>query len=239
MHLSAVDRLFWATGFLGQMILLVVLFSRGRAKQFPFFTILAADSFLKTGVMYFVYHYASQRTYYYTYWITGAENMLLQLGLVYEIASHLFAPLGRWASDVRASFIRLIGISVLIDIALTALASPARIGTFETVVTRGTFFSSTLMTELFVGLVVVSATAGFPWRTHVARIAQGQGAYCLVGVLYDTTTSWMSWAHQASTIRALAEMKVGAYLAALGFWIVTLWQEAPEPRRLSEPMRGQ
>jgi hypothetical protein len=239
MHLSAVDRLFWATGSVGQIVLLIVLFSRGRAKQFPIFTTLVASSFLKTSAMYFVYRYCSGRAYYYTYWISGAEDMLLQLGIVYEVASHIFAPLGRWAPDVRSSFIRLIGVSILVDIALTALASPARNGLLETVIVRGTFFSSTLMTELFVGLVVLSATAGFPWRTHVARIAQGLGAYSFVGVLIDTTTSWMGWAHQASTIHALSLVRIGASLVMLAYWIVTLWQEAPEPRRLSGPMRGQ
>jgi len=239
MHLSAIDRLFWATGFIGQIILVLVLSRRGLVKSFPIFTTATAGSLVRTGTMYFVFLYGSHRTYYYSYWSLASLDMLLQLGVVYEVASHLFAPLGRWPHDARTSFIRLVGISILVDIALTALASPARTSLMETVVARGTFFSSTLMTELFVGLVALSATAGFPWGTHVARIAQGLGAYSLVGVLFDTTTSWMGWAHQATTIHALSLVRIGAYLTALTYWIVTLWQDAPEPRRLSEPMRGQ
>jgi len=239
MHLSAFDRLFWATGFIGQIILLVVLVARDRVRAFPLFTAMVASSFLSTFVMYFVYLYGSPESYYYGYWIVGTINMLLQLGMVYEIASCLFAPLGHWAQDAKSSFIRIVGISILVDIILTALCSPVKSTLMQTVVTRGTFFCSALMSELFVGLFVLAATGGFPWKTHVGRIAQGLGAYSFVGVLFDTTTSWMGWTHQASTIHALSMVKVVAYLGALTYWIVSLWYDAPEPRTLSEPMRAQ
>jgi hypothetical protein len=165
--------------------------------------------------------------------------MLIQLGVVYEIATHVFAPLGKWAPDVRHSFIRLAGGSLLIALVLMLLASPARVRVMETVVTRGMFFSSALMTELFVGLVVLSAGAGLPWKTDVARIAQGQGAYSLVCVIIDTSMSWLGWAHQANTIHLLSQIRITALLGVLAYWIVTLWQDAPEPREMPDSMRMQ
>jgi len=239
MHLSAFDRLFWATGFVGQVILITVLFASGRAKSFPIFTLMVADSLVTTFGMYFVYRYGSRRLTYDTYWIMATVEMLLQLAVVFEIGSHLFAPLGRWAPDAKRSFIRLVGISVLVDVVLTALCSPVKGSLVQTIVERGTFFSSALMTELFVGLVVLSATGGFPWKTHVGRIALGLGAYSFIGMLNDVSTSWLGWTHQASTIRSLHEIRVAAYLITLTYWIVGLWHEAPEPRTLSEPMRAQ
>jgi hypothetical protein len=239
MHLSAFDRLFWATGFVGQIILLVVLFARDRARTFPVFTASTANSFLSTFLMYFVYVFASRRSYYYGFWVVSSTSMLFQLGVMYEMSSHLFAPLGRWAPDAKSSFIRIVGISILVDIVLTALCSPAKSTLMQTLVTRGTFFSSTLMTELFVGLVMLASTGGFPWKTHVGRITEGLGAYCFIGVLFDTATSGMGWAHQGNTIHALSLVRIAAYLCTLTYWIVCLWHEAPEPRTLSEPMRAQ
>jgi hypothetical protein len=239
MHLSAFDRLLWATGFVGQGILLSVLFARGRAKSFHIFTTMVARTFIGTAILYFVFTYGSHRAYYDGYWISGTLDMLLQLGVVYEIARHVFAPLGQWAPDIRRSFIQLVGSSIVVDIVLTALASPAKRSAMETVIARGTFFSSMLMAELFVGLVALSATAGLPWRTHVARIAQGQGAYSFVGILFDITTSWMGWAHQANVIHTLTQVRIGGYLCVLTYWIGTLWQEAPESRALSDSVRGQ
>lgn len=239
MHLSAFDSFLWATGFTGQAILLCILFYRRRAKAFPIFTTMLALSLVGSPVLYFVNSHWGHRAYYYGYWIFGTAGMLVQLGVVYEIAAHVFAPLGKWAPDVRHSFIRLVGGSMLIALVLTLLASPARIRFMETVVVRGMFFSSTLMTELFVGLVVVSAGAGLPWKTDVARIAQGLGVYSLVSVIQDTSMSWVGWVHQASTIHLLSQIRITALLGVLGYWIVTLWQKAPEPREMPDSMRVQ
>jgi len=95
------------------------------------------------------------------------------------------------------------------------------------------------MVELFVGLVVLSAGAGLPWKTDAARIAQGFGIYSLVSVVYDTLNTWLGWAHQGSTIRLLSEIRITALLGVLAYWIVTLWQEAPEPREMPDSMRIQ
>jgi hypothetical protein len=239
MHLSAFDNILWATGLIGQAVLLLVLFHRKRARFFPIFTTMVGLSFLGSTVLYFVYSHWGGRAYYYGYWTLGTTDMLIQLGVVYEIASHVFAPLGTWAVDVRNSFIRLVGGSVLVALLLTMLASPARSSTMETVIARGTFFSSALMTELFVGLVALSAVAGLPWKTHVARIAQAQGVYSLLCVVLDTSTSWLGWAHQADAIHTLSQVRIVAYLGALVYWIATLWQEAPEPREMPALMRMQ
>jgi len=100
-------------------------------------------------------------------------------------------------------------------------------------------FSSTLMTELFVGLVALSAMAGLPWRTHVARIAQGAGAYAFASVLFDVCGIWLRWGQDASTIRALSQALIVVSLSAFAYWIVTLWQEVPESREMPEAMRVQ
>jgi hypothetical protein len=140
---------------------------------------------------------------------------------------------------VRHSFIRLVGASVLIALILMLLASPARTRLMETVIVRGTFFSSALMTELFVGLVVLSAGSGLPWKTEAARIAQGLGVYSLLSVIQDTCMSWVGWSHQATTIRLLSHIRITALLAVLAYWIVTLWRKAPEPREMPDSMRIQ
>jgi hypothetical protein len=94
------------------------------------------------------------------------------------------------------------------------------------------------MTELFVGLVALSAISGLPWKTHVARIAQGLGAFSMVGVLFDTSLTWFGWKRQADSIHALGEVRTVFYIAAAMYWIVTLWQEA-ESRQLTGSMRLQ
>jgi hypothetical protein len=237
MHLSAIDRFLWATGFAEQIILLGVLFFRGRARAFPMFTALIAFSLFETFFGSIFYSFGSHRAYYYAYWSMGVIDMLLQAGLVYEIARHVFAPLNRWAPDVRKAFTTMVWASVLIAIAFATLASPVKVNVTQRIIARGTLFSSTLMTELFVGLVVLSATAGLPWRTHVARIAQGAGIYAFASVLYDVCGIWLKWGQDAHTIRSLSQGLIGVSLTTFAYWIISLWQEAPEPGKMPESMR--
>jgi len=239
MHLSAFDGFLWGTGVSCQAVLLAVLFFRNRAKEFPIFTALVGWSFSGAIVLYFLHRYAGPWTYYYGYWIAGTVDMLMQVAVVCEVASHVFAPLGRWAPDVRHSFIKLAGGSIVFALVLAMLQSPDRSTFMETVIARGTLFSAVLMSELFVGLVAVSATAGLPWKTHVARITQALGAYSILCVMLDTSTTWMAWPHQAHAMHAVSQVRILAYNIALIYWSVMLWRNAPAPRELPDSMRMQ
>ena len=89
------------------------------------------------------------------------------------------------------------------------------------------------------GLGVLSVTAGLPWKTHVARIAHGLGAYSLVDVAIEAGHNVYGLGYRAGTDEVLTYARMLLYLACLGYWIVTLWQDAPEPRELPAEMRAQ
>jgi len=238
MHLSAFDSLLVATSWIESIVLLWVLFYRGRAKTFPVFTTLAVVWLFEVAVSSFVASHFSSRTYYYTYWSLGAVDVCLQFALVYEIARHVFAPLKQWAPDVRAGFVALVCGSVAIAILFAALASPAETNHLARMIGRGNLFADLLLTEMFAGLVALSAIAGLPWRTHVAGIAQGAGAFALASVLSNIYEVWLNWRHDANTIHRLAEVLSVVARMSFALWIVSLWREAPEPREMPEPMRG-
>lgn len=239
MHLSAFDSFLWATGALGQAVLLFVLFFRARAKKFAIFTTWVAWSFTGAIALFFLHRYAGERAYYAGYWIDGTVDMLLQVGVVYEVASHLFAPLGSWAPDVRNSFMKLVSASIVGAFALAMLASPKSSTLVGTIVARGSFFSAALMTELFAGLVALSATAGLPWKTHLARVTQALGTYSVLCVILDVSSSWIGWTHQPHTMRAISQLRIFAYDTALVYWSVMLWREAAPTRELPDSMRMQ
>lgn len=239
MHLSSFDLFVWAASFVGHILLLFVLVSRHRAAQFPIFTTLITASVARTIALYFVLHHFSASAYYYSYWSMAVVDEVLQFLVFYELAVHVFCPLGVWTRDTKQAFITLLGGSVVVATLLTWLASPATRFNIQAVVLRGNFFSSALLSELFVGILLLSATAGLPWKTHVARIAQGLGAYSLVSVIIDAADNWFGMAHSTQTFMALAHFRILVYLACASYWIVTLWQEAPAPRALPEVMRTQ
>lgn len=237
MTVSGPDRLFWAAGLLGHVVLLAVLFARGRARQFPVFTALIAASVLRTVVLFFA-RGSAVHTYFSLYWTLAIIiDVLLQSAVVYEMATHVFRPLGRWAPDARRGMTWLVVSSLVLAGLLAALAAPANTRTPEKWVARGSFFSSAVMSELFVGMVVLSVTVGLPWRTHVARISHGLGAFSLFDVLIEAGHTLYGAAYHARADVILTHVRMLLYLGCLAYWIVTLWRDAPAPRELPPDVR--
>jgi hypothetical protein len=114
MTLSGFDRFVWAASLYGQILLLLVLLIRRRAKSFPVFTIYIFWSIAKTIVLYLVFDHLSHRAYFYSYWDFGIVDEVIQLLVFYELAVHVFCPTGVWARDVRRTFVGLIGASTLV-----------------------------------------------------------------------------------------------------------------------------
>ena len=234
MHLTMVDRLFWAAGLFGHCALLAVLAFRHRAPLFPAFTTLISADIVRTVLLYFMLRFGSSESYFYSYWTLAIVDVALQLAVVYEVATHVFRPLGAWAPDVRRTFAGLAAASVVLASILTRLASPPTRTLRLAVVIRGNFFSSALMSELFVVMVALSVTVGLPWRTHVARLAQGLGVYSLFGVLTEGAHSYLGSAPGTASYAFLSHVRITLYLLCVTYWIVAFAKKEPVPRKLPE-----
>lgn len=230
MHLTGLDRLLWALSFAGHCILFTVLLARRRVAVFPAFSSLIGLSILRTIALFLILRFGSPNDYFYTYWTLALLDVALQLAVAYELATHVFQPLGIWAPDVQRSFVVLAAVSLLIASALTWLASPPAHTLRLAIVLRGTFFSSALMSEIFVAMIALSVTLGLPWRTHVARLAQGLGVYSLFCILTEAAHNYFG----AERYKAVSHIRIELYLVCLLYWIVTLALKQPEPRKLPE-----
>lgn len=239
MHLSGFDLFAWAAIFFGQVLVLFVLFVRGRARLFPLFTALIAEGAVATAVRYLVFLHFSFRAYQYCYWLLGILDEVLQLFVLYEIAVHVFCPTGAWARDVRKTFLGFAGASTIVALLLTWLANPVAPHRIQAFILRSNFFTAALMSELFVGTVVLSSTVGLPWKTHAARIAQGLGAYSIVCVGLGIINNFIGLSRGIHIFKQLSDLRSIVWMICEGYWITTLWKEAPAPRELPEAMRLQ
>jgi hypothetical protein len=237
MHLTGLDFFFWAVGLLENLALLLVLCYRRLARSFPFFTALAILSVIRTIVLYFVHSYGSKDSYFNTYWSLAILDTMLQLGIVYEVASRVFRPVGVWARDVRGSFIWLAALSIAVALGLSWLASPPARRWVESFVTKGNLFAAALMSELFVLMMALSISARLPWKTHVAKIAQGLGAYSLVSLLIETGHSYFGVGRDVRDFVFLSHIRIAAYLVCVAYWAVMLWQKEEISREMTEEMR--
>lgn len=239
MHVTRVDLLFWIAGLLGHAILLIVLFVRLRATRFPLFTALIANNLARSVVLYITLRHGTRHTYFDAYWSFAILDTGLQLAVVYEIASLVFRPLGRWAADIRRGARLLVLLSLLLALALTWLAAPVAHSWKEVLVIKGSFFSSALMSELFVGMVALSTSAGLPWKTHIARIAQGLGTYSVLDILIEAGHTLYGASYTSQVDRMLSHGRMCVYLCCVVYWIVALWADAPAPRELPVGLRRQ
>ncbi|MGB8536426.1 MAG: hypothetical protein WCD57_08435 [Acidobacteriaceae bacterium] len=237
MHLTGIDLLFWLLGFLENLGLLMVLVYRRRVERFPYFTALITLNVIRTIVLYLVLRYSTRDVYFYSYWSLTVLDTILQLCVVYEVASRVFRPLDVWAHDVRGSFVWLLGLSLLVSLCLTWLASPPARTWVQSFSTKGNLFAATLQSELFVAMMALSIHARLPWRTHVAKIAQGLGAYSLLSVLVETGHSYFGVGREVPGFVILSHVRMAAYLGCVSYWIVSLWRKEPALRTMTSEMR--
>src|ERR1700722_13108567 len=237
MRLTNLDFLFWAAGFVEQLALLYVLWYRRRARAFPYFTALITLNVVRTIVLYLVLHYGTKADYARTYWSATVLDVILQLCVVYEVASRVFRPLDVWARDVRSKFVWLVILSLAVAVGLSWIESPPARTWIQAFATKGNLFTAVLQIELFVVMMALSVTAGLPWRTHVAKIAQGLGAYSLISVLFETGHSYFGLSRDLPVFILLSHVRMAAYLGCVSYWIINLWSDERAARRMTEQMR--
>jgi hypothetical protein len=236
MHLTGLDFLLWAASFAGQSALLFVLWFRRRASAFPFFTTYITSNVVRTIVLYLVLHFGTKATYFYTFWSLGIVDTVLQLCVVYEISSRIFRPWGSWAKDVRGSGLSLVCLSLATAAGLTWLAEPHTKLWTQALIIRGNLFSAVLMSELFVAMIALSVGAGLAWKPHVVKISEGLGLYSVIDFLIEIGHSYFGVSQGTQRYHDLSHIRIAVYIACVGYWIVTLWRDAPPPRELSERM---
>jgi hypothetical protein len=237
MHLTGLDLFFWAAGLPVNLGLLFVLLYRRRARNFPFFTAFPALSVVRTIVLYLVFTYASKQSYFYTYWSLATVDMLLQFCIVYELASQVFRPLGEWARQMRGSFFFLVSLSLAVAMGLSWLASPPARTWRQAFVTKGNLFAEALMSELFVAMMALAVKARIPWRTHVAKIAQGLGAYSLIVMLIESGHTYFGVGGEMPLFIVLSRVRMAAYLFCVSYWIINLWRNEQPSRVMTGAMR--
>jgi len=237
MDLTSLDLALWAGGFLGHLTLLFVLFYRRLARSFPFFTALITLGVVQTIILYLVRAYGANSTYSIAYWSLTVFDTMLQLCVVYEVASRVFRPLDVWAQDLRQSFAWLVGFSVSVALALAWMESPPAHTWMGAFIARGNLFGAALMSELFVAMMALSVTARFPWRTHVAQIAQGFGVYSLLSVLIETGHSYPGIGSNVQSSILLSYVRMVVYLACVSYWIVALWRDERPGRAMPPELR--
>jgi hypothetical protein len=233
------DQTLWAVTFAEDLILIAVLFVRGRTRSYRFFTALIGLDVVRTVVLFLIQRHGTKATYFYTYWSLALVDVLLQLGVLHDVASQIFRAAGEWARGARRGLMWLIVVSAVVGVVLTWIPHPAVVLRLQVVLLKGNFFSAVLVSELSVGILVLSVRAGLPWNTHVARIMHGFIVYSLCTMALETARTYFGVTATSHAYNRISHVRIGVYVLCMAYWSVTLCWEAPPPRQMTDMMRGQ
>jgi hypothetical protein len=239
MNLSELDLLFWAMSFIGHVALLLVLLLRGRFRDLPIFTALVTLNVVRTIALFLIRWHNAQSTYFYTFWSLAVLDVGLQFAIVYELSSKVFRPLGEWAPDIRKRFPIWVSASIILTSLLTLIPKPASHFWIQELILRGSFFSAALMSELFVGMIALSAEAGLTWSSHIAKVAIGFTVYSIATLILETANAWLGLGGSGHTYDDLSRIRIAIYLCCVAYWIAALSRNAPPATKMPDHIRQQ
>ena len=231
MKLTGLDCFVWAAGFAGHLLLLCLLLSRSTSVRFPMFTALIGFNVVRTALLCYL-HSLGISVYFYSYWSLALVDTLLQLTVFVEVALKIFRPSGMFSSDIKKPLLSIAPCSVCVAAFVALLALPPVQDVEQAIVIRGELFSTVMMSQLFVGLLVLSVTSGFAWKTEVGVIAKGLGVFSTLSLSLQGLKAIYGAMHAQQLFKMFSQIQVFLYLACLTYWIVGLSKRATETKPL-------
>lgn len=238
MSITGLKEYLWTAGILFNVCLLAILVYKRQILNFPVFSALICFGVFRTVWLFIIRSHYGDVLYSHTYYSFALLDAGLQLAFIYEIASKVFRPRGRWAIDMRGALLVCVVVCIAVAAVLAYLQKPDGDDLVQVLSRKIGFFSVMLNAALFAGLVALSSKAGLNWKSHVASIATGMAVYCFAGIAIELFARFVS-AEAREDISRLLIGRQFIYLACQVYWGYSLLQPEPSPRRMSPRMEGQ
>lgn len=212
------SHLTWATGLLGDLLILGVLFVRRRVPRFPWFTLLIAFHFLAAVGVKATLHLSGYTASGFTAVILDLTDVLLQCAVLAELT---------WIALLPLAGIRRLTLPLLLvagGILIVMLIAPAGYHSLRMDLVLMHFLLSVLLLEWAIVLAFLLRSLRLSWRSHVVAISFGYGVFSAVQLAasgYFTIGRTMSGYVFSSLFR------ISVYLLILLWWSVTLWLAEP------------
>jgi hypothetical protein len=220
------DNILWAAGFLGHLVLLVVLVFRRRVREFPVFTSFTAYVTMRTVVLFLIWRYGSGYAYKLGYWILSPGDYAFQIAIIFEMGRNVLRPTGTWVQDARMGFLLWSAVGTLIAVCLSLAISPPEAKGFDLWTARATVFTSLLTCATFLAMSAAANRLGLLWQSHVMALGQGLTVWALFALFGDLVHLAMKWRHDFVFFDLVTKF---VYLGAVLFWIAAFW--SPERKR--------
>lgn len=223
MHLSNLDSLLGAAGYLGNLCLAALLIRRRLYVQFPLFTASIIFALLSDTSLYWVLGHTSEPTYFRAYFAATVLDFTFQLLVLTEIGINVFNPVRK--SLPKSAFLAL-GVLIVASAFLSYVLAPG--GHRHSLSSAGSLYLRLNLLFAILRLLVFAALAGFAqtlgvsWKSHVLQLTTGLAFYSAVSLITESAISHLSRQNLASfdvQLHALNQLEIAAYIGTLVFWI--------------------
>jgi len=212
------DHLIWAAGLLAHLVLLIVLFARKRASQFPWFTLLIVFYLVRSIGLVTALRLSGRPAPLYATLLIDLVDVLLQCAVLVELAWTALRPLGVLRRLTMPLLLLASGVLIVLRLAPRGPLS------LPNVLVLSHFLLSVLMVEWAIVLAFLLRPLRLSWRKPVAAISFGFGIYSaalLAGGGYFTT------GREMRDYVFFSFFRIVVYLLIVLFWALTLWLAQP------------
>jgi hypothetical protein len=225
---------FDATVTLGRLAVFAILLARRRTARFPVFTTYIAFAIMQMAIQFTAYR--TGVSYFWTSNGLGIIDMLLQLGVVYEIIGEVCDPTDTGSRQARTTLLILGLLSVFIAGGLAVVVEPRERTALLAWSIRFDLFKNLLIAELLTALILVAERKRLFLHNWVSGIAEGLALSVLTSLLIAVLHAYWGLTQWHFALECLRD---GAFLLASVRWFFSFWQMEPERRPLPSEIRKQ
>jgi hypothetical protein len=218
------NHLIWAVGLLGDLLILAVLFARGRVPRFPWFTLLIAFHVLVAVGLKATLHLSGHAVSGFLVIIIDLTDGLLQCAVLAQLTWIALLPL----AGIRRLTLPLL--LVISGVLIVIRFEPATDHSLRVGLVPMHFLLSVLLLEWAIVLAFLLRSLRLSWRSHVAAISFGYGGFSAVQLVVGGY-----FGREMSDYVFSSFLRISVYLLILLWWLVTLWLAEPSvPQRKSK-----
>jgi len=240
MHFTSIDDFFWALGNIGELLLLAILIFRARYKIFPIFTAYVVWLVISDPLLMAVlasHHDHSGHLYYRTYFVFNIIQYILELAVLFEIASVVLRP----AASILSKNVLLTLAIIMVAVAVVAFLITADINSATLSHPRTYFVVNTTMAILclaaFLLIAGFSQLLGLSWKNYVLQLTSGLAFYAVVTLIAELGHSRLRGGPRyIQEFHTIDRLRVGGYLCALYFWCYAFAKKEAPRKEFSPQM---
>jgi hypothetical protein len=212
----------WAAGLIGHLILVAVLLSTGRARRFPFFTLLIVFDILRALALSLVLGHLVRPALLMASLGFEISDLVLEFGTLTELVATALRPLERIRRVTLPLLLLASGIVAVTHLApvshYTGRAAPLLLH----------FLLGVLMLEWALVLALLLGALRLRWNSDVAAISFGFGVYS-AALLF--AGGYFRVGRDLSDYIFFSYLRIFVYLAVVLWWIVALWRNQGSENR--------